>query len=219
MFQIISKIKKVIPVIFQPRILIQLVSMYRIGYLSEIGWIDSFKKKMPVDDNSNPLPWVTYSFIDFISDRLNKNMDIFEYGSGNSTLWYAIRVNSIISVEHDRAWFDKIKKNMPKNSNIYYQELEYGGLYSQFSSQLDRKFSMVIVDGRDRVCCIKNAINSIKDDGVIVLDDSEREAYDEAVSFLLSNNFKKIDFWGISPGLFYKKNTTIFYKEKNCLDI
>jgi len=204
---------------FQPKILIRLVSMYGIGYLSEIGWIDSFKKKMPVDDNSNPLPWVTYSFIDFISDRLNKNMDIFEYGSGNSTLWYAMRVNSITSVEHDRAWLDKIKKSMPKNSNIYYQELEYGGLYSQFPSQLDRKFSMVIVDGRDRVSCIKNGINSIKDDGVIVLDDSEREAYDEAVSFLLSNNFKKIDFWGISPGLFYKKNTTIFYKEKNCLGI
>jgi hypothetical protein len=51
------------------------------------------------------------------------------------------------------------------------------------------------------------------------LDDSERDAYDEAVSFLLSNNFKKIDFWGISPGLFYKKSTTIFYKKKNCLDI
>ena len=168
---------KIIPVIFQPKVFVRLISMYAFGYFNEIGWINSLKKQMPMDENFNPLPWVTYGFIDFISERLNNSMDIFEYGSGNSTLWYAIRVNSIISVEHDRAWFDKIKKNMPKNSNIYYQELEYGGLYSQFSSQLDRKFSMVIVDGRDRVCCIKNAINSIKDDGVIVLDDSERERH------------------------------------------
>ena len=44
---------------------------------------------MPIDKNSNPLPWVTYGFIDFISERLNKSIDVFEYGSGNSTLWYA----------------------------------------------------------------------------------------------------------------------------------
>ena len=215
----INKIIEITPVVFHPKISARLISMYAIGYLNEIGWINSLKKQMPVDKNSNPLPWVTYGFIDFISERLNKGIDIFEYGTGNSTLWYAMRVNSVTSVEHDRKWLEKIKNSMPKNSDVHYQELEYGGAYSQFSSQLNKKFNIVIVDGRDRVKCDKNAINSIKDDGVIVLDDSERETYKDGVSFLLSKNFKKIDFWGISPGLFYKKNTTIFYKEKNCLGI
>ena len=213
------KIKKVIDVMSSPKLLKQLLSMNRSGYFNEIGWINSFKNQMPMDKSSNPLPWVTYGFIDFISDRLNKNMDIFEYGSGNSTLWYAKKVNTVVSVEHDKKWFEAIKKNMPNNANINYEELVYNGNYSKFSSNLNKKFDVIIVDGRDRVNCVKNAIKNLKESGVIVLDDSERESYKEGIDFILSHGFKKNDFWGISPGLFYKKNTTIFYKTVNCLEI
>ena len=65
------KIKKVIDVMSSPKLLKQLLSMNRSGYFNEIGWINSFKNQMPMDKSSNPLPWVTYGFIDFISDRLN----------------------------------------------------------------------------------------------------------------------------------------------------
>lgn len=215
----INKIKRVFNVLVQPKILKQLISMNESGYLNEIGWINSFKNQMPMDKDSKPLPWVTYGFIDFISDRLNKDMDIFEYGSGNSTLWYGERVNSVTSVEHDRDWYEKIKSNMPKNVNINYQKLVYNDKYSNFSNNSNVKFDIVIVDGRDRVNCVKNAIFSIKDNGIIVLDDSEREQYKEGIEFLQHKNFKKLDFWGISPGLLYKKNTTIFYKSSNCLGI
>jgi precorrin-6B methylase 2 len=213
-------LKKFINLISQPKLIKQLLSMGTAGYLKEIGWIESFKKQSPVDSNGNPLPWVTYCFIDFISNRLDKNMDIFEYGSGNSTLWYAEKVNSVTSVEHNKIWYEKIKKNAPKNVTIYYQELIYNGEYSKFVNKTNRKFDIIIIiDGRDRVNCIKNAINNLKESGIIILDDSERKQYKEGIDFLLNKEFKKIDFWGISPGLVYKKCTTIFYKPKNCLDI
>lgn len=215
----LNKIWKMVDIITQPKILKQLISMKYSGYLKEIGWINSFRQKIPVDKEDNPLPWVTYSFIDFIVNRLNNKMDIFEFGSGNSTLWYASKVNTVTSVEHDSTWFEKIKENMPKNVNIYYKELIYNGEYSNFSNTLEEKFDIVIIDGRDRVNCMKNAIYSIKENGVIFLDDSEREQYKKGIDFLLNNDFKKIDFWGISPGLFYKKNTTVFYKNNNCLGI
>lgn len=214
-----NKIKKLIVLMFDPRMMKQLLSMHSGGYLYEIGWINSFINKMPVDKNSNPMPWVTYPFIDFIFDRLNNTMDVFEYGSGNSTFWYASRVNTVTSVEHDNIWFEKIKQKMPKNVNINYEKLIYDGEYSKFPNKLERKFDVVIVDGRDRVSCIKNAINSIKEKGVIVLDDSERKQYKDGTDFLLNRGFKKIDFWGISPGLFYRKSTTVFYKNNNCLGI
>ena len=214
-----NKIQKIVDMVSDPKMLKMLISMNSSGYLKEIGWINSFKHQIPIDKDDNPLPWVTYSFIDFISDRLNKAMDVFEFGSGNSTLWYADKVSTVTSVEHDNTWFEKIKENMPGDVHIYYKELIYDGEYSKFTNTLDKKFDIVIVDGRDRVNCIKNSINSIKENGVIILDDSERESYIEGVNFLLNNNFKKIDFWGISPGLFYKKNTTIFYKIDNCIGI
>ena len=215
----LKRIKKILNVVLQPKLLKQLMSMGTSGYLYEIGWIESFKRGIPVDKDGDPLPWVTYSFIDFISERLNKNMDIFEYGSGNSTLWYAKRVNSVISIEHDKKWFEKLKNNIPKNVTIYYKKLIYGGEYAKFPKILERKFDLVIVDGRDRVNCIKYSLDVLKSKGVIVLDDSERVIYKDGIRFLIEKDFKRLDFWGISPGLFYKKCTTIFYKSDNCLGI
>ena len=215
----LRKIKAVTSVLSQPKLCKKLISVGTSGYLYEIGWIEAFKKQLPIDKDGAPLPWVTYSFIDFISNRLDKTMDVFEYGAGNSTLWYAKKTNSVTSVENDKQWFEKIKNRMPNNVQIYYEELLYGEKYSKFSKNLEIKFDIIIVDGRDRVNSMKSAIHSIKPGGVIVLDDSERVIYKDGIDFLMNAGFKKIDFSGISPGLFYKKSTTIFYRHNNCLGI
>ncbi len=49
-----------------------LLSQLYSGYLLDNGWFQSYKNKTSVDKNGNPIPWVTYPFIDFISERLNK---------------------------------------------------------------------------------------------------------------------------------------------------
>lgn len=214
-----NKMNRLIKVITNYRLLRMLLSMQSSGYLYEIGWINSFESKRPVDKNGKALPWVTYSFIDFIEDRLNKNLNIFEFGSGNSTLWYASKVNTVTSVEHDKNWFEEVKLTMPKNVNINYVPLEYNGAYSKFLNNYEKKFDIIIIDGRDRVNCIIQSISCLNETGVMVLDDSQRDRYIKGVDFLLSKKFKKIDFHGISPGLFYKKTTTIFYKHGNCLGI
>jgi hypothetical protein len=189
------------------------------GYLKEIGWIESFKMKMPVDKDLNPIPWMTYPFIDFISDRLSPDMEIFEYGSGNSALWFAAKVKWVDSIEHDEKWYKIMNQKMPNNVNLYHIKLDYGGEYSMVPLTLNKKYHIIIIDGRDRVNCIKNSIKCLKPEGIIVLDDSERTQYLEGIRFLSNEGFRKIDFWGISPGLFYKKCTTIFYTTNNCVGI
>ena len=215
----LNKMSQIISIFAQPKLFKLLMSMNTKGYLNDIGWIKSFNQKLPVDKNNNPLPWVTYSFIDFISGRLTNSMDIFEYGSGNSTLWYSKKVKSVTSVEHDSEWYEKIKNSMPDNVTIYHENLVYNEAYCHFSSTLNKHFDVIIIDGRDRVNCIKNVLNSLKENGIIVLDDSEREQYNEGIEYLLDKNFKKIDFWGISPGAFFNKCTTIFYKNENCIGL
>ena len=84
---------------------------------------------------------------------------------------------------------------------------------------MDVKFDIIIVDGRDRVNCCLESLSALSNKGVVVLDDSEREHYAEAIQFFKSNGFKELSFSGISPGLFYRKSTSVFYKDSNCLDI
>lgn len=189
------------------------------GYLAEIGWFQTLKSRSPVDENGDPIPWVTYSFIDFIKTRIKKEHSIFEFGSGNSTFFYAKSAGRVVSVEHDQDWFNKISSTKPANSEMIYCALETDGKYCRMPLSLEQKFNVIIVDGRDRVNCSKQAVNALTGDGVIVLDDSEREFYKPAIDYLISEGFKQLPFSGISPGLFYRKSTTIFYKDQNCLGI
>lgn len=190
------------------------------GYLFEKGWWKSWKTKAPIDLNNSPLPWVTYSFIDFIGDRLKKDMVMFEYGSGNSTFYYSSKVKEVHTVEHDLEWFKKLEKAMPINVKIKYTHLEYGGEYSKSSLNSGLKYDIVIVDGRDRVNCMINSLNAVRNDGVIILDDSERITYSKGIKELYKSGYKSLDFWGVSPGFIsYNKCTSIYYKSKNVLEI
>ncbi len=213
------KLKAVIDVLCRPRLLRFLLSVNSSGYLKESGWINSFNNSIPVGLNDNPVPWVTLPFIDFVAGRLTRDMEILEFGSGNSTLWYAEKVKLVTSVEHDSVWFERIKNIMPKNVTLNHEQLGNGDQYAMFAALRNNKFHMIVVDGRDRVNCIINSIASLTDDGVIVLDDSERESYTEGMNILRGSGFKRLDFWGVSPGLFYKKCTTVFYRDGNCLGI
>ncbi|MDB5024821.1 MAG: hypothetical protein JWP78_2576 [Mucilaginibacter sp.] len=206
-------------VLSQPKRLKALLSFNHKGYLHDVGWFKAFDSKSPVDSYRDPIPWVTYSFIDFIEERLNKQHTVFEFGSGNSTYFYAKYAGMVVSVEHDKLWYDKIAGSKPENSEMIFCELIRGGDYCHIPGKLEEKFDIIIVDGRDRVNCCRQAVDALSPKGVVILDDSEREQYKPGIEFLIKSGFKHIAFSGISPGLFYRKSTSVFYKDDNCLEI
>lgn len=190
------------------------------AYLKESGWLLSVKKGIPVDRDGVELPWFTYSSIEFISEKLNSTLSVFEYGSGNSTLWFSRSVDEIISVEHDLGWHSKMaeKMKLKTNVNYFFRDLE-SGEYEKEILNYKEKFDVVIIDGRQRIQCTFNSIDALKADGVIIFDNSDRDSYDEAYSFLGSKGFKRINFWGLGPINSYSWCTSVFYREKNCFNI
>ena len=189
------------------------------GYLAEIGWFVAYKHKASVDSNNKPIPWFSYSFIDFMQNRLTKQLSVFEFGSGNSTRYFAQKCASITSVEHDQEWYQMGIKNKPNNADILYFPLDNNGDYCRAAKQNKTTYDIIIVDGRDRVNCCKQSISALSKKGVLILDDSERDKYHEARLFLQNHGFKELSFSGISPGFFYRKATSVFYKQDNCFEI
>ena len=189
------------------------------GYLVDSGWFKSVEEGLPFDAEGKPLPWYTYSFIDFIGGRIRPKMKVFEYGSGNSTLWWSQRVESVVACEHDKPWFNTISGKVPENVDYRYCELEYGGAYSQLISTFDTEFDCIVIDGRDRVNCAKNVVPALKEDGVVIWDNSDREKYTDGYSFLKDNGFRRLDFWGIGPICRKPWCTSVFYRENNNLGI
>lgn len=214
-----SKFLAILELFTHPKRVRSILPFNHNGYLFETGWFKSYDSKKPVDADGNPIPWVTYSFIDFIKTRLTRQHTIFEFGSGNSTFYYSKYAGVVVSVEHDKSWYEIILKNRPENAEIIFCELQRDGDYCRMPVKLEEKFDIIIVDGRDRVNCCIQCINALSPGGVIVLDDSEREFYQPGMDFLKGNGFKQLSFSGISPGSFYLKSTSVFYKADNCLGI
>jgi precorrin-6B methylase 2 len=184
--------------------------------LTENGWFRSYYTKQSVDKQGNPIPWCTYPFIHFIEPRLTKEMNVFEFGCGNSTIWYANRVRSIKAVEHDEAWVKLVQPKLPANAQVIFQGLE-GSTYANEVKRNGQKFHIVIIDGRQRNQSALQAMESLTEEGIIVWDNSDREQYQSTIQLLIKSGFKRIDFWGMCPVVSHLTCTSIFYKTNNCL--
>lgn len=201
---------------------LKLYSLYDLkkkGPLYEDGWFRSYEQKDSIDLNGNPIPWITYPAIDFLKNRIYPGMSVFEYGCGGSTLWWASCVKEVISVEHDQNWYQKISPTIPQNVNLIHINLEYGGAYSKKIGEFDQKFDIVVIDGRDRVNCAINAVRGLKPEGVIIWDNTDRKQYEEGFHFLYKHGFRSINFIGMCPIVNLKSETSIFYRDHNCLNI
>jgi len=60
-----------------------------------------------VNDKS---PWMCFSAVRFLKEIVRRDMKVFEYGSGGSTLFWISNVREIVSVEHDISWYTIMKK-------------------------------------------------------------------------------------------------------------
>lgn len=68
-------------------------------------------------------PWLVFDVINFLKKWLQKDMVVYEYGSGGSSLFISDRVKTIYSIEHDEAWFNNVQEVMKKEGikNIEYR--------------------------------------------------------------------------------------------------
>lgn len=214
-----QKVKTIVKLLSEPKVLSALLSQRDFGYLNEIGWFDSFKLKQSIDKNGKPIPWFSYPFIDFLTFRLTKDLYLFEFGSGNSTLFFADKVKTVISIEHNGEWYQKVNKTRPANVKLIFTKTDLSVDYLEYLSKLKEEIDIIIIDGLHRIECLKLSVEKLSERGVIILDDSERSEYKEGIEFVLQKGFRKIDFWGIAPGYLYRKSTTLFYKDNNCLNV
>lgn len=196
------------------------VQLYLKSYLNEIGWNRSFTSKLPIDAKGLPIPWYSYAAIHFLENRLQPHFEVFEFGCGHSTLWYANKVKHVTSVENDLQWFQRIQKLKQNNITLIHKPFTEGNPdYANTIFETGQRYHLIIVDGQDRAVCLQNAISALTPDGVIVLDNSERAEYQEGILFLLNKGFKRIDFYGMVPCTSLATCTTFFYRENNCLNI
>jgi len=134
------------------------------------------------------LPWISYAAIDFLDDFARPEMSVCEYGSGGSTLFFAKRCTSLISIEDNAIWLDKVRQRLldAKVDNVRLEHRPFdfksasGFETSEYLNAIpDQKFDIILVDGSEegvqvRPTCFAYAERFVRPGGIIVVDDSWR---------------------------------------------
>jgi hypothetical protein len=202
--------------------LLRLESVYAIRRFSppaEDGWFRSRREGAAVDARGEPIPWYTYPAIEFLAPRVRTDMTVLEYGSGNSTLWWAKRAARVCSVEHDPSWAARLEGLLPENVTLRHVPLDPAGTYARSAQAFGLRFDVVAIDGRERVECARLAPEALTERGVVVFDNSDRPDYAEGYAALADRGFRRIDFVGMAAVEPLKTSTSVFYRPGNCLAI
>ena len=188
----------------------------RTNMFETTGWLNSLYSGRPVNETGQPIPWYTYPAIDFLEPRISPDWRVFEWGSGNSTLWWAQRVTSVHAVESDPNWYQEIKKNQSENVIIELKTDEES--YTQvIKNSPFGPFDVIVIDGAYRVSCARVAIECINPGGIIIYDNSDSKLQTEGVQFLGDQGWDRIDFFGLIPSYLYKNCTSIFFRDNSFL--
>lgn len=143
------------------------------------------------------LPYLVPEAVDYMEQSVCRTSHVFEWGAGGSTIWFAKRVADVTSVEHQRAWYDKVVGRLKADGieNVvlrFIPQQPYEPYVGAISDYPPGYFSLVLVDGRERVRCMRSAMTKIEPGGLLVLDNSERLRYAEGIELLVG--WERLDF-------------------------
>jgi len=189
------------------------------SYLNQTGFIKSHQHIEPIDTDGKPIPWMNYAVVELLHERLTKELSLFEYGAGFSSIWFAQRIKKVVSIEYDTAWRKQVEELLApvKNASLIFQTL--GEDYIKGAVNTGQKYNVVLVDGRDRVACAAASFEALEPNGVLILDDSDREEYQAAFGLAKEKGFKNLRISGLKPFSFVREESTIFYRADNCLGL
>jgi len=105
---------------------------------------------------------------------------ILEWGPGVSTeMMEKLCPHAFIfSFEHQKQYYDHWSNRL-KSTLFLVEDLN---TYANGGNIIwEEKFDMIFVDGRNRVSCLRKALDLVKDDGVVILHDAEREEYRQGI--------------------------------------
>lgn len=158
------------------------------------------------------VPWYTYSFLEHLEVCDLTNLEVFEFGGGGSTLFWAKSAKSVTTVEKNPEWFDKINvqiSGIPSATCILQTD---ESTYTQAIQKTGKKFDVIVIDGHWRLKSAHFSIECLKNQGVIILDNSDW--CPKTCEFLRKSGFSRIDFGGLGPSNQFSWSTSIFFKQE-----
>ena len=137
---------------------------------NEYGFLESSRRDVPVNNKNQIMPMYTYPCYEWLDSIDWTDSKVYEFGTGYSTIWWQNKKADYYGVEDNKEWYDRIKKSGFKNKVKYEPDHKK---YIKTIYDYDFKFDVIVIDGQVRFDCIKPALEKIKDNGMIIYDNSD----------------------------------------------
>ncbi|MFC1462581.1 SAM-dependent methyltransferase [Verrucomicrobiota bacterium] len=159
-----------------------------------------------VDARGEPIPWYSYPAIEFLEQFDFSGKSVFEYGAGNSTLFWAARAARVVSVESNPDWHRNLSKNAPANCKLVLcpEKDRYLGAIAAN----DPPFDIIAIDGDHRDEAAAAAPGNLTPNGFVILDNSDW--HPAACAALRKADLIQTDFKGFLPIAGYTIATSLF---------
>ena len=151
-----------------------------------------------------------------LNELVAKTWNVFEFGSGYSTVWLSRRCQSLTSLEHDEDYYDRVKALLAAqrsdNCTLLLRALDQ--FPAEIAAYPEQSFDLVIVDCAGeglRLDCIEASVSKVKVGGYLLLDDSDRSKYRLVDSRLAGWEARRMVGW--LPSYLHAAETS-FYRRR-----
>jgi hypothetical protein len=172
------------------------------------GWNRSAVEARPVMADGSAIPWYTYPAIEFLNTLDFSGRRIFEFGCGNSSMFWSSKAEEVCAVDIDPAWVEEIRGYGIKNLRL--SGVANKADYVRAPEDGQGTFYVVVIDGKFRFSCVDAAQRAVSDDGFIIFDNADW--FDSGCEKLRAAGWIQIDFAGPGPFNEYFWTTSIFVR-------
>jgi len=154
---------------------------------TDYGFMESAQNNIPVNNEGDIIPLYTYPCYEWINSIDWYEAVVFEYGCGHSSKFWMRKYANLYGVDSSKEWL--IHDNV-----IHEPDLKN---YAKSIYKIDKTFDVIVIDGDVRYECVQHAVKKIKDDGVIILDNSDW--HQNTKELLDQQDYIPIHFHGFKP--------------------
>ena len=196
------------------------------NFIFKTGFFYSWIYKESLDKDKKPIPWISYSAIYFLSRLDLSKFVIFEYGSGNSTIWYLDKFKKIYSVENDNEYRKKLlikvakiqekEKNKKSLTSLEIFHENNISKYNNYINNFSFTFDVIMIDGafaRDE--CVDQVIKHVKkfSNKFIILDNAD--TFSNAANKIVDElDYFRICFFSPASNTTNNILTSVFFNKK-----
>ncbi len=166
---------------------------------------------LAVDARGGPLPMYTYAAIEYLGQLDFSDRHVLEFGSGQSTLWWARRAARVTAVEHDDHWVRRLEEAGLENVECLFakrEDVASGDLYLAVLPD-GQRYDVIALDGLHYHDCAAAARGLLNPGGLVVLDNAD--FYPATCALLRDAEFLQVDMAGFKPCHTDAQVTSLFF--------